>query len=193
MPKITKLENLYREYKLWTVHLKKTTQNIEDTILQKSSPNKIEERLVSIAISLVFMFIVTNILGFFLGAAMDSVFISIFFFFIGLALSKLINKKLYGQERSYEELSEEESMLIVALTSTLNKQIQLRDRLNDKELTLFFCDYTKYNKEFDTTLQILKEYNAATLAFKFRTKLKILKLAYKKQLETFHKIYANKG
>ena len=65
MSKIVLLDTLLKDYRVWTLSLKNITQDIEDNILQKDSSKVIQEKMISIGISSVLVYIVTGVFGLF--------------------------------------------------------------------------------------------------------------------------------
>ena len=108
MSKILILGKLLAQYKIWTLKLRNASQNIENNILQKDSSSKIEEKIISIGISSILVYIGTAIVGLF-GVATGGVGI-IVLFIIGWLLSNLINKKIFGSERKIENINDDEKL-----------------------------------------------------------------------------------
>jgi len=89
MYQITLLNRLLTEYKIWTLKLKAASKAIEDNILQIDASNGLEEKITSIVLSSLVMYIGTGIIGLF-GVSMHGIGISIVLFVAGWLLSKYI-------------------------------------------------------------------------------------------------------
>ena len=190
MYQITLLNELLKNYKIWHLKLKNTTKNIEDNILQKDSYNKIEEKIISIAISSFIVWIVTSILALF---SIKIHFIgSVFFFVVGWLLSKGINKKVFGTQRNFEDLKDEEKELLNILNrATTNHQTRIQD-INDEKISVHFTNYIDYQKEFLKIIDMLQIFNTSHLAIKYKMKHPYLIKKYQANINFFDKIYANK-
>jgi len=113
MSKISLLDKLLSQYKLWTIKLRNASQNIENNILQNDSSSKLEEKVISIGISSILVYIGTAVVGLF-GVATGGAGV-IILFVIGWLLSKLINKKVFGSERKIENIRDDEKSLLSKL------------------------------------------------------------------------------
>jgi hypothetical protein len=190
MSKIHLLDNLLKQYKQWTLNLKNASDDIENNLLQKDSSNKIEEKLASIGISMVFVYIVTAIIGLF-GVAIGGVW-SVVFFVIGWVLSKLINKKIFGSERKIEDLKDDERELLNKLEQVIQTHVDIRSKINDKSIIVNFTKYPKLKSEFEAVVNALSTLNTSSLALKYRYKYPLVVKKYQAQVRRFDEIYANK-
>lgn len=190
MAKIELLERLFKEYRIWTIKLGSATRSIEDNILQKQSGSKIEEKITSVAISWVLVFMVSSIFSLF-GLTLG-ILGSLFFFALGLVLSRYINKKLFGEERNKEEIKDDEKELLAKMEALMQKHHEIRDALNNGSMKVFFTNYPTLKREFGEMKNRLLLYNASNLALKFRYKHTYLTKRYCQEVDTFHQIYANK-
>ncbi|MBW6489511.1 hypothetical protein [Sulfurimonas sp.] len=188
MSKIALLDGLLKEYRKWTLKLKSASQNIEDNILQKDINSKLEEKVASIIISSVLVYIVIGIVGLF-GVSVGGVW-GVVVFAIGWLLSKAINKKVFGSERAVESLKEEEKLLLEKLEQLNHRHEEMRSHL--PAMPVFFTNYPSLKREFGEMINRLLTYNASNLALKYRYRHAYLVKKYQNEVNTFHKIYANK-
>lgn len=191
MYQIELLNRLLKEYKLWTIKLISTTKDIKNNILQTGSGKEIEEKIASIAIAWVAVYIATGILSF-LGLYSGEFILVVVFSILGLFLSKFINKKIFGVERNEEDLKDDEKNLLANLEKINNTHIDIRAKINNGLVAVNFCDYVELKKQFQTILGELKNYNTNHLAYKYRVAHQIIVSKYNSQIKRFDEIYANK-
>ncbi len=191
MSQIKLLDKLLSQYKLWTIKIKNATQNIEDNILQKDSNDKLEEKIMSIGISSILVWIVSGIAGLFGAVASGGALVIVFA--IGWLLSKFINKKVFGVERKIEDISSDEQLLLNSLQSIIVKYNNIRTEINDNTIIVNFKDYVNHKKEFDSVLNMLNIFDVSHLAFKYRLKHHVVSKKYKRSVNQFDKIYAHKN
>lgn len=190
MSKIALLDRLLKDYKKWTLKLKSASQNIEDNILQKDSSSKLEEKIVSIFISSMLVYFATGVVGLF-GISVAGV-CGLAVFAIGWLLSRLINKKVFGSERAVDSLKDDEKLLLEKLKQLYERHEEIRSRLNDKTMPVFFTNYSSLKREFNETIEKLLTYNTSSMALKYQSKHIYLVKKYQNEIDKFHKIYANK-
>lgn len=178
------------QYKKWTLRLKNSNTDIENNILQKDSADKLQEKLVSLGVSSLLVYIVTAILGLF-GFAIAGVWIVVFFA-IGWVLSKYINKKIFGVERKIDDLTEAEKSLFQKLDDVYSKHIEIREKIKDKSILVHFTSYPQLKREFNEVLNMLVLYDKSKLALKYRYKHTLVTNKYKLTVAVFDEIYANK-
>ncbi len=188
MSKIALLDRLLKEYRIWTLKLKTAAQSIEENILQKDSSSMLEEKVVSIVISSVLVYIVVGVVGLF-GVSIGGVW-GIVVFAIGWILSKVINKKVFGKERPVESLKEDEKLLLEKLKQLNHRHEEIRNHI--AQIPVFFTNYPSLKREFGEMINRLLTYNASNLALKYRYRHAYLVKRYQNEVKTFHKIYANK-
>lgn len=188
MSKIALLDSLLKEYRKWTLRLKTASQNIEENILQKDSSAVLEEKVASIVISSVLVYIVVGIVGLF-GVSVGGVW-GIVVFAIGWILSKVINKKVFGKERDADSLKEEEKLLLEKLKQLNHRHEEIRNYI--AQMPVFFTNYPSLKREFAEMINRLLTYDASNLALKYRYRHAYLVKKYQNEVNTFHKIYANK-
>jgi len=189
MSKINLLDKLLSQYKLWNIKLKNASQNIENNILQKDSSSKLEEKIISIGISSILVYIGTAVVGLF-GIATGGPGI-IILFIIGWLLSRLVNKKVFGSERKIENIRDDERLLLnkLAELETIHKKI--RDDINNKSLVANFTNYPNLKKEFKELVNLLTIYDASSLALKYKYKHSYVTNKYKVEVSKFDEIYAH--
>ena len=190
MSKITLLDTLLSQYKLWTLKLANASKGIENNILQKDPSNKVEEKVVSIGISSILVYIGSTIVGLF-GIATGGIGIVILFI-IGWLLSKLINKKIFGSERKIEDIRDDEQVLLDKLKNLEITHKSIRDTMNQRNILVNFTNYPKLRREFNELINLLVNYDASCLALKYRYKHSYVTNKYKVEVSRFDEIYAHK-
>jgi hypothetical protein len=191
MYQISLLNQLLKEYKLWTLKLQSASKNIENNILQKDTSSKFEEKIMSIGIASIFIWIVTGIAGLF-GVASGGFLVGVILFAIGWLLSKLITKVVFGTPRKIQDLSDDEKELLESIKKVLKTHIDIRDKINKNTIVVNFTNYVNLKKEFDNLIYELENFNAIHLALKYRYKHKFIVSRYKIEVDKFNKIYAHK-
>jgi len=190
MYQINLINKLLKEYKIWTLKLNNSNKKIENTILQKDTTSALEEKVMSIGISYIFMWIVGGIIGLFVPAGFI---ISAVLFIIGWLLSKIINKKVFGTPRKKEDLAQYEIDLLSSLEKVFNTHKSIRDDINQNKVIVHFKDYTKLNRQFKDITNSLNNFDTSKLAYKYKTKFLFVVSGYKKEIKKFNAIYAHKG
>lgn len=128
----------------------------------------------------------------FFGFYQDGFLLGIFLFIIGWFISSFINDKLFTKQRDILTISDEEKSLILNLQTIQNKHFTIRDKINQDTVMINFCNYDELKKDFDTIYDELKSFNTKSLSFKYKQNHQKLIEEYKKQIDIFHTIYANK-
>lgn len=192
MSQILLLDKLLGQYKLWTVKLISTTKDIENNILQKGSGKNIEEKVASIIIASVLVYIVTGVLSL-LGLYSGEFILGVVFFGMGLLLSKFLNKKIFGVERKIEELKDDEKTLLSEIERINEIHKEIRSKINDNSMVVNFCDYPTLLQEFQSIVSLLTNYNTSHLAYKYQLNHKIVVSKYNAQIRKFDAIYAHKN
>lgn len=190
MSKITLLDQLLSQYKIWTLKLANASNDIEDNILQKDSSSKIEEKVISIGISSILVYVGGAIVGLF-GITTGGVGV-IVLFAIGWLLSRLINKKIFGSERKVEDIRDDEKVLLQKLHKIESIHKNIRNEMNNKSILVNFTNYPSLKREFNELVNLLINYNASSLALKYRYKHLYVTNKYKTQISKFNEIYAHK-
>lgn len=193
MYKINKLNQLIEDYHVWLKKYNFQLDLIEETILQKDNRDKIEEKIVSIGISSIFVSIVVGFLSLIGVTAFAGFGGTVVLFIIGWFLSKGLNRKIFGTERKVESLNDEETQLIEIKNQVQKhlKPITLRARLKKEKVN--FTKYPELKNIFNDLNVQMKSYNADKLALKYRNRHSNL---IKKQIlliHDFEKIYTGKG
>lgn len=191
MSKILLLDKVFNSLKEWTVSHHKITVDIENNILQRDNAGKFEEKIVSIGLSSLLVYIATAIAGLF-GIATGGILISIVLFPIGWAISKLINKKLFGDERKIEDTSEEEQTLLKKLQNIDQEYKSMGLQIRFKKIAVGFTEYSKHRSQLKEITEKLLVYDASILALKYRLKHKLITKKYIKVLNQFDTVYAHK-
>lgn len=191
MSQITLLDKLLTQYKIWTLKLISSSKDIENNILQKGSGKNIEEKIVSIVVASVFVYIVTGVLSLF-GAYSGGFILGVIFFAVGIFLSKYLNKKIFGTERKKEDLKDDEKELLSNLEKINTTHTEIRTKINNNLMVVNFSEYPSLYKQFKNVLVELQSYNTKHLAYKYRLSHKLVVSKYNIQIKTFHAIYANK-
>ena len=130
MAKIELLNTLTTQLKDWADSMEYSSHRLEETLLQNDNADKVEEKLVSIGISAFLVCIASLVIGLFVSIAAGVV-TGIISFVAGLVLSRIVNKKLFGNVRTVEQLTTEEVGLIEASKalnqsfSKLHKQLKV--------------------------------------------------------------------
>lgn len=191
MYQIDLINKLLSQYKLWTIKLHSAGVNIENNILQKDDSDPIEQKILSIGIASIFVWIVTGVVGLF-GVATGGFIIGVILFAIGWLLSKLVNKVVFGTPRKLEDISSNEKELLNTLKKVENRHISIRDSINNNTIIVNFKDHVSLKKEFESVLHELNNFNAIHLALKYKLKHKFVVSKYNTEVNKFHKIYAHK-
>ncbi len=189
MYKLNLINKLLFQYKLWTLKLRSARVSIENNILQTDDSNLFEEKVASIVMSSLFVWIVTGIVGLF-GVATGG--LGILLFAIGWILSKLLNKLLFGTPRKVENLSDSEKNLFSTLKEIESRHISIRNSMNNNTIQVNFSNYVSLKKEFEKIIFELNTFNTKHLAIKYKMKHKYVVSKYKIEVNKFHKIYAHK-
>ena len=191
MYKINILNILIKEYKIWTIKLNSSTKKIENTILQTDMTNALEEKIISIGLSSILVYVGTSVLGFF--SIVIGGFFSIIIFIIGWIISNQINKKIFGTVRKKEDLEPYELDLINNLNKVYKTHIRIRDNINQNKVLVNFKDYTILKIQFHNTIKNLNTFDTSKLAIKYKTKFFLIAKSYQNDISKFHEIYAHKG
>ena len=157
------LVNKQKKTKQYIDHVIKYCNKVEGTILQNDVSTQVEEKLASIGIATVFMWLV----GFFLtftGAG-------IILFIIGLILSRVINSKIYGKPRNKEKINDEEKALFDLMHSYSKqlKGLKMKLGIASKRNQSLFVDYPMRKAELMKLTQQVSSLNIQHLSIKYRT------------------------
>ena len=191
MAQISILDALKKRYKLWTIHLEKSTDAIKNNILQTGSGKDMQERLVSFGMASLVVYIGSSIIGLF-GVYAGGFLGGLVLFAIGWSLSKLFNKRFFGDERKQSDLKEDEVELLNYLDSLVSTHQNIRSAVNSEPSLIFFTDYPNLRKAFVGAKHMLENYNTKHLAYKHRMKHFVIAKKYASEIYTFDAIYANK-
>jgi hypothetical protein len=154
--------------KLYADEGMKFCKKVEDTILQNDKSAFIEEKIASIGMAAIFMWIV----GFFI--TMTG--IGIILFIIGLLLSKLINNKVYGKERKIENISPEEKSLIdrLAKHSSELKGLKMKVGIKSQYKAVLLTDFGEKRKKMTTLFSHVNSLDTKHLTLKYRANYRSL-------------------
>ena len=191
MSKILLLDKVFNALREWTVSHHKITVDIENNILQRDNADKFEEKIVSIGLSSFLVYIATAIAGLF-GIATGGILIAIVLFPIGWAISKLINKKIFGSERKIENTTNEEQSLLKIIKNIDEEYKIMGLQIRFKKIIVNFTDYKIHRESLKNIAQSLSTYDSSTLAIKYRLKHKLIATKYNKLTDQFDTAYANK-
>jgi len=191
MYKIDLIDKLIEQYKLWTLDLQEVTTQLEYNILQKHSINIFQEKLINFSVAFFIVYIGLYIVSF-IGVYEGNFIIGFFLFISGFYLSTFVYEKLFNKKRDIINISDEEKSLILNLQKIQNKHFEIRDNLNQNNIIVNFSNYTELKKDFDLIYIELQNFNTNNLTLKNRTKHTLITQEYKKQIDIFHSIYANR-
>jgi hypothetical protein len=185
------LDKTLDSYKSWLSNLESILVEIEENILQKDDTDKVEEKLVSIGISTVFVYIgsgIATLVG--IGAA--GIVGGIILFGIGWFLSQGINRKVFGKIRSRDSISSEESSLLNESEEILKYFKPITLQLKFKKKSVNFDNYLDLKQKFKDMELKISNYNASKLALKYRYRHSKIVKKYIILSHKFDEIYANK-
>ena len=149
-------------------------KNVKGTLLQNDTSNLIEEKVISIGIAYVFMWLVGLILTF--------TGVGIVLFIAGYVLSRVVNTKIYGKERSLDMLNDDERHLLELIDAHIKqlKSLKIRVSLKSQRNKVLFIDYPIYTSELAIVANKIRGLNPQHLSFKYR--LNYLKLVESEEL-----------
>jgi hypothetical protein len=197
MAKIELLNTLTTQLKDWADSMEYSSHRLEETLLQNDNADKVEEKLVSIGISAFLVCIASLVIGLFVSIAAGVV-TGIISFVAGLVLSRIVNKKLFGNVRTVEQLTTEEVGLIEASKalnqsfSKLHKQLKVMALGSVKiKSPILFTRYPVYRDRILRVQLLISNHSAENLSFKYRKRYNSLAKKYASILREFDRIYAN--
>jgi len=191
MSKILLLDKLFGSLREWIETHHKISEDIENNILQKDNSDIFEEKIISIGLSSLLVYIGTAIAGL-LGIATGGFLVGVVLFPIGWMISKLINKKLFGTERKIEDISDNEQSLLKKLQEIDQEYKTLGLQIRFKKILVGFTEYTQYRRQLKDIANDLILYDASKLAIKYRVKHKLIAKKYTKVANQFDAVYAHK-
>ena len=189
MSKILLLDKLFSSLREWIETHHKISEDIENNILQKDNSNIFEEKIVSIGLSSLLVYIGTAIAGLF-GIATGGFLVALVLFPIGWIISRLINKKLFGSERKIEDISDDEQSLLKKLQNIDQEYKTMGLQIRFKKILVGFTEYGKYKRKLKYIANELMLYDASKLAIKYRVKHKLITKKYTKIANQFDAVYA---
>jgi hypothetical protein len=198
MAKIELLGTLTNQVKDWIDGLEYRTHQLEGIFLQNDNADKIVEKVVSVGISSTFLLIATSLLAF-IGLSIATGLVGgVVFFVIGLLFSKIINRKLFGNMRSVEQLNNEEiallkeSKLAYEDFSKLHKQLKVMAIAPSKVKNSFlFTGYPVARNRIVRVQMLLRNHSPQNLSLKYRTRYNSFAKKYNSILREFDRIYSH--
>ncbi|PKI12715.1 hypothetical protein [Colwellia sp. 12G3] len=184
-------EKALSDYRQWINDLTDQLNNVENTILQKDKSDLVVEKLVSITIASVFVSIGSAILAL-IGLAAVGLIGGILLFIVGWLLSRGVNKKAFGSERTMEGLSEQERRLLSEKELLIEKFRPIAKKINIESLRKDVA-FTRYNDLHNMLLafsQLLMANKSDDLAYKYRYRYQQSIQRNRKLIQTFNCIYA---
>jgi hypothetical protein len=156
------LKDKQQSTKQFVDHVLEHCKRVQGTILQNDTSTQIEEKLVSIGIATLFMWLV--------GLFISLTGIGILLFIIGLVLSKVINSKVYGKTRSEGDLKNEEKQLIELMDSYTKqlKGLKMKVGLVSKRNQVLFSEYPQRKAELVDLTHKIKSLDIKHLSVKYR-------------------------
>ena len=167
--------NLYdeqlNEYKNWIKKFNLLLNQVEENILQKDNDAKIEEKLISIGISSVFVSLGTAIASLF-GIVAVGLTGGLALFLIGWLFSKGVNKKVFGEERDISSINNQEKLILNEKDKNKNffRPIEKKLKIRKLQKEVAFTYYIHIEKELSTFQQNLNSYDSSHLALKYRNR-----------------------
>lgn len=180
------------EYKLWLHDLHNLLLAVEENILQNDNSDKIEEKLVSIGISSVFVSIGSGLASLF-GIVAIGLSGGLVLFIIGWILSKGVNKKVFGNERKLDNINEDEKKLLSGKNYVITYFRPIEKKIKIKKLRkqVAFTNYIDIKDTLTHFLIYLKEYDSSNLAIKYQRRHSNTIKKYILSINQFDKIYTS--
>lgn len=141
----------------------KYCMQFESTLLQNDKSTIVEEKIASIGIAFVFMWLAGLLLTF-TGAG-------IVLFLAGYVLSRIINAKIYGQERSLKMLNDEERNVLeqVDVYARRMRALKVIVSLTSQRNKVLFIDYPKHKSDLVIITDEIKQLDPQHLSIKYRS------------------------
>ncbi len=191
MSKIVLLDKILNSLRDWIKEHHKVASQIENNILQRDCSSKYEEKILSIGLSSFLIYTGSGIIGIF-GIHTGGFIPGVILFFVGLGLSKIINRKIFGVERGIENIKESERNLLNFLKNVDEGYKTMGLQIRFKKMPVCFTAYPTHKKQ----LQILKEdllsFDTSSLALKYRYQHKYIAKKYINLANRFDAIYTHK-
>lgn len=181
------------DYNKWIKEFTSLLENIEENILQKDNNDKIQEKLMSIGISSVFVSIGSAFTSLF-GLVTVGLTGGLALFFIGWVLSKGVNKKVFGEERTFDNLNQQEQEFLMKRTSVKDyfRPIEKKIRIKKLQKEVAFTYYRDIEEILNSFQKNINRYDSSHLALKYRDRHSNVVKKYIILLKKFDKIYKNK-
>ena len=169
MAYFTLYENKLIEYKSWLSTLDHHLERVEENILQKDNADVILEKVISVAVSSVFVAIGSGVVALF-GLATAGIGGGILLFVIGWLFSQKVNSEVFGTEKSIENINDEDSALLNEKGNVLAYFKPIKKKLMIQKLRkeVAFTHYSEIREQLKGFGSLLQNYNARNLAYKYR-------------------------
>lgn len=179
------LDREVKDYKYWLRDTQNNISEIVSAIYQNDDRDILVEKITSYGIASVIGLVLWNVVGALTGVGFVFTIITT----IGsLLLSKFTFHKLYGKVRTFEDLNNEEKILVKKLESYLEdlkkEKIQLLKKGN-----LFFQLYPRKKQALKGILNFLDNTNV-NLSYMYRKTYKDRVMKFKIQINKFNQVYA---
>ena len=169
MAYFTLYENKLIEYKNLLSTLEHHLAVVEENILQKDNADVILEKVVSVAVSSVFVAIGSGVVALF-GLVTAGIGGGILLFVVGWLFSKKVNSKVFGTEKDIENVSDEDRLLlhekekVLAFFKPIKKKLVIKKYRKE----VAFTHYLEIIEQLKDFCYLLQNYNVCHLAFKYR-------------------------
>ena len=157
------------EYKSWLSTLDHHLERVEENILQKDNADVILEKIVSMAVSSVFVATGNGVVALF-GLVTAGIGGGVLLFVIGWLLSQKVNSEVFGTEKSIENINDEDSALLNEKGNVLGYFKPIKKKLMIQKLRkeVAFTHYSEIREQLKDFGCLLQNYNAPNLAYKYR-------------------------
>lgn len=176
---LNRREKLKSEYIVWSKRALDQLNIVEENIFQSDSKDKVLEKVFSISLSGGMVFLAAPLFAI-VGLTTAGVG-AVVIFIIGWLLSRVINKKAFGNERTEEELQQVEVDLL-STKNELYKKIKSRQmRINLKNTTkreLIFSNALEQIEMLDKLERKLSSYDSSHLSLKYQERQKKARLSW---------------
>jgi uncharacterized membrane protein YhiD involved in acid resistance len=191
MAYFVRYEKALSDYGQWLKDLTVFLDGVEKNIFQNDKSDFLAEKLVSVTIASVFVTIGTwllAIVGFVSGGVVGAG----MFFIIGWLLSKNVNSKVFGSERSREEISAGEDLLLSEKDRLIEffRPITKKLRIQSTRKDVAFTQYNLLHNMLMAFSTRLTANNSKNLAYKYRYRHKESIQQSIRLINNFNRIYA---
>ncbi len=171
MAYFTLYESKLAEYKVWLSTLDDHLELVEENILQKDNADQVLEKVVSVAVSSVFVTIGSGVVALF-GVATAGIGGGVLLFIIGWLFSGKVNKEVFGKEKDIEKINNEDSELLNEKQKVLAnfKPIKTKLSIQKHRKEVAFTRYAELRGQLKDFYSLLQRYNTRNLAYKYRNR-----------------------